>query len=455
MKRFLSVLFICLTVTLLASCGGESYKYTLIPPEVPKPSSTYKLTGKVITNGTLAEFSLNDIQGTELKTGSSVSKLRCIVDDEAKTLYPLCFSATCTHTDTNCFANAFYDEVPKECYGIWKDEIFVIGSFLNGKDNISAVYYSLDGTMTGSVPFDLTLTRPDGKTVEIPYSGRGAPAFIGSKLYFDVMDLADSAAYRGEDSQEPIPHWIVCYDLENKEFSLVASCELPYTASQPCNIRDISETELALYQDEKLWIISIADGTVRTVDCAEIVDRMVAEKVLPRGSLIASVYPLSDIMVVRHDLSPGEFTDYYCRLSTETLVELTEEQITVLGNGMSRYGFIYKGDHIILGARDEENVHYYNENTNTEICLNRSFGGKYMLQPELIETEKGLIYNYVTVLEDGSLEPEYYDKIENGETVSYKLPRKYVYVLKEDVLDGTVDEPYFYDPETGTFVPQS
>ena len=68
------------------------------------------------------------------------------------------------------------------------------------------------------------------------------------------------------------------------------------------------------------------------------------------------------------------------------------------------------------------------------------------------ETEKGLILEYVNILPDGTREPTYEIRKEGGREVQYTFPKKLAYVTKEDFLDGSVDEPWFYDPETYSFV---
>jgi len=70
------------------------------------------------------------------------------------------------------------------------------------------------------------------------------------------------------------------------------------------------------------------------------------------------------------------------------------------------------------------------------------------------ETEKGLIFTYHLILPDGTLEPDCYTVKENYRDVTYFYPQKLLYVTKEDILDGTIDEPWFYDPETYSFVLQ-
>ncbi|MBQ1955353.1 MAG: hypothetical protein II350_06395 [Clostridia bacterium] len=68
------------------------------------------------------------------------------------------------------------------------------------------------------------------------------------------------------------------------------------------------------------------------------------------------------------------------------------------------------------------------------------------------ETENGLIFSYKERLEDGSWETDTHIVKENGKDVTYWYPQKYVYVTKEDILDGNIDEPWYYDVETYSFV---
>ena len=59
---------------------------------------------------------------------------------------------------------------------------------------------------------------------------------------------------------------------------------------------------------------------------------------------------------------------------------------------------------------------------------------------------------YLDLLEDGTLEPETFTVKENGRDVTYWYPKKYIYVTKEDIIDGQFDEPWYYDAETYSFV---
>ena len=70
------------------------------------------------------------------------------------------------------------------------------------------------------------------------------------------------------------------------------------------------------------------------------------------------------------------------------------------------------------------------------------------------ETENGLILEYVNILPDGTREPTYEKRKEGGREVQYTFPKKLAYVTKEDFIDGSVDEPWFFDCETYSFVLQ-
>jgi len=85
---------------------------------------------------------------------------------------------------------------------------------------------------------------------------------------------------------------------------------------------------------------------------------------------------------------------------------------------------------------------------------------EFSLDPEeyslsvVSETENGIIFSYLLRNPDGTLEPQQEVKTVDGKTVTEFKPRKLMYVTKADVVDGSIDEPWFYDPETYTFVRQ-
>jgi len=113
--------------------------------------------------------------------------------------------------------------------------------------------------------------------------------------------------------------------------------------------------------------------------------------------------------------------------------------------------FTCGGDYYILSSRKEGKLNYRIVTEREEtLVVSETFGnGAYVLGDLFAESENGLIYNYY---ENGkTADDDIYTVNENGRDVVYVKPKRLVYVEKADLADGTVDEPLFYDAELGMF----
>ena len=63
--------------------------------------------------------------------------------------------------------------------------------------------------------------------------------------------------------------------------------------------------------------------------------------------------------------------------------------------------------------------------------------------------EKGLVQTYAEV--GAEEEDRFYVKNVGGVDMEYRRAYRYIYVTYEDILDGKIDEPYYFDSETGLF----
>ncbi|MBQ1955916.1 MAG: hypothetical protein II350_09305, partial [Clostridia bacterium] len=172
--------------------------------------------------------------------------------------------------------------------------------------------------------------------------------------------------------------------------------------------------------------------------------KMVSEGRIIRGFEIVDVNALKDYFVLT--MGNGRM---FVKISTETgFIPPPEENYCVIDNPW-RFG--YDGDMYFLGETLDGNRQEYISLLTGEKFILADKERYYLIYSE---TEKGLILEYVNILPDGTREPTYEIRKEGGREVQYTFPKKLAYVTKEDFLDGSVDEPWFYDPETYSFVKQ-
>lgn len=456
MKRFLSIALIMLAIFSLSACQNpeNEYKYDYITYDYPKDSISFKLSGKPISGGAIFEcYAHNLFETGNHNSNNPVTPLRCIFDEASKTVFPLCFNASCSHDDTECFAYYFYGQYPSECYGIYEDQVFVIGNLTEKPHEVYAYYYSIDGALQEKVIWDMSfLTTPEGDSVVNPSISHSA-ACIGSKLYFDVNDANDTHTYSAtpKNPDAKITHWTISYDLETKEFSYVSTYTLPYTATGYLHYSDVDGTRLGFSYDGVGYIIDTETGESTATDFTGIIDRLTANGTLPKGvNTFNSIYPLSNIAEIQHS-GENSISSFYCDLKTETLIEPSPSQ-TAKSYGYTFSSFVYQNDlYVNLDRTEDMTNEFFNLSSEEIVYVSLVFGENNSLYNHITETENGLIFSYLKLLEDGSLEPQTVTKIEYGQEVVYRLPDKYVYVTKEDFLDGKIDSPLYYDPETGAF----
>ena len=274
-----------------------------------------------------------------------------------------------------------------------------------------------------------------------------------SKIYFELVteDVGDDDWVMMNPSDIRYLHWYVSYDLEKKEWDLVAS--LPYpTYIQFLGFGDMQNRRLSLENENEgiVYIVDIDTGETAAIDCAEILDGMIVEGKLPKGTRITGIQPLRDYF----SCYTGK-DNVYCRISTREIVD--SEEISRPGKGdlyPAGYSdkFTYNGELYVIN---------YDPVLDRDVWLNVKTGEskpsdiKGTRMSFFSETENGLIFSYLNLIEDENglrLEPETYVVKEGGREVTYWYPQKYVYVTKEDIMDGNIDEPWYYDAETYSFV---
>ena len=449
MKRILLILLTLLSLLPLAACGKtEEYTYDYIPPEYPEiRMSLGSLANKKIKSGALLYIAKHELDGKEKNSEQSDVAMVSIFSEHTKTIAPLCTDPNCTHNNVECFGD-LYGHSYTSYSGIYEDSVFIIKetSKQKGHTNVNGlletVYYGLDGTIKDTVVFTPALFFPDGSPLENTVYMPEIFTVIGSKVYIQLsaLNTGDNEWVLLDQSQLKYFHWVVCYDLDNREWSYIAT--FPHsTDAQFLNFRDANESMLTLQNNGVGYTVDISTGEVTEYDCAAILDEMIAKGELPTGTMIAGIYPTRDFF----DCYQRDKT-YYIRISTKEFIDPSEARyLTVGGTNRFTYSECLYTTESMAGQFTFTNCNT-NERTDVET--------PGVIMSFFSETENGIIFSYRDLLEDGSIGPDCYTVKENYRDVTYFYPRKFLYVTKEDILDGTIDEPWFYDPETYSFVLQ-
>ena len=86
-----------------------------------------------------------------------------------------------------------------------------------------------------------------------------------------------------------------------------------------------------------------------------------------------------------------------------------------------------------------------------EITVSRLFADStYCLYSVVMESANGLVFSYYNNGE--SWQDEIYEDEVNGQMKTFRKPTRWVFVSKDDYFDGQIDDPWYYDAETGMFV---
>ena len=443
MKRIIYFLLLFVFILSVSSCGitEEEYTYNYLPVTYPRLVSFGMFRSRPITSGALVSIDINDMNGKI--RDERLQYLNCLFNEETKVLVPLCFSVTCSHDTNECFANEVYKHDYLYNRGVYKDKIFNVEIYKDSSSGkvtycLAVNYYSLDGTLIDTVKYDPELIKSDGTKAEYFYISSTHLQYGHKRYYRAYSSPGDNVPY----DERYDDNWVICHDLETNTF---LSYPLPRSKEGlGFSLVDVNETGLGCKNEEGIgYVLNFETGEITEYDCGEILDRLVSEGQLIRGFEVIDINPLKDYFVITMGRGRG-----YIRISTETgFIPTDVENYCVIDNPW-RFG--YDGDMYFLGKEYVDRSEYISLLTGEKFIL----ADKERYYIIYSETEKGLILEYVNILPDGTREPTYEIRIEGGREVQYTFPKKLAYVTKEDFLDGSVDEPWFYDPETYSFVKQ-
>ena len=396
-----------------------------------------------IKGGSIVSFSKEDFAGEDYKilgdTIESSGYLLSLFDEQSKLLFPLCFDPICQHGQDECFAGnpLLYSQA---CF-VANGKIYC--SYEN--DPISVEVYALDGTLEKKIIFDMdSLVTNDGS--EAPdISGGSSFCIWDETLYIDVWGYDQQEEIRNMRREEnrPLNRWIVAFDVDTLEFRVVCNYRVADPYGNNFEFVECNGAQLGIdYDNRYAYCINLEDGTYTETDCAAIIDQVITNESLSEGTInyIEQIYPLSGI------INTGGNARMYISVDSAEILTLSTLETHKLD---SEKVFKCNGETYY----EVHPLEYVRESNGEEIKVSATFEDrKYNIATEWfgIKSENGIIYLYrdagTTFMDDE------YTVEEDGVMVTYKKASRYIYVTYEDMLDGQIDEPWYYDAETGMFV---
>ena len=451
MKRNFGVVSLLVFMFLLSACGGEGYRYSFIPSEHYCNSMVVDRNLE-LTNGALLDIPTTDLYTEKYSENYLNVGIGCLFDEESKTIIPLCFDAVCKHDTEECFARSFYTLGYNKCYGIYNDEVFVLTDYFQGNSvDISVYFMSFDGTVQRKVVLDKSMLKERGSGEDI-YPTLLYPRMVtyGNMLYFAVIDNIGAHKYYEPGSTETITHWIMSFDMVEESFDMVARLEMPNTVNQTQHVY-IADGKIMMDVDGIAYVVDILTGEQTVIDHAATVSKLIEEGQIPKGGQLSSYYLIhKDLILVEHMSKKFIRTKYYVDPETSVLVELSEFEMAT-AEIYRRENFGFENVFYVYGGLNDDSFIYFNDETGDKLSVGRYLGEDKILSGVYATSENGIILTYYPLNEDGTVDNGVETVMENGVEVNYYTSNKYLYVTKEDFLDGKIDSPLFFDIETGTF----
>ena len=460
MKRITLLFLTILMLFPLASCGKEEYKYSALSDIeiIKRPRDD---TNKPITNGAMVALQKHSIFGQEVDENSKNPFLLCIFDEETKVMFPLCFDTACRHESSlDCFACGLSSSISYTT--IVSDQ--VITAYYGGQSRtqktIIAKYYSLDGTVQKEIKYDLTeLKTPDGSGSDNYLESFMLTCRYENKVYFPVFNY-DSGAGLDYELSNGNPDktyycWIMCFDTANAEIYPVSGFEVPHPYDIYIKFLECEEDKLSFsYAKAYYYVTDLTTGLTEEVDLSAIALQLYSQGNISLSEDLSTFLPIKGILAVPRR-NPDQTISYYDYFDTNTLekLELSEpEKMDITDRTLQT--FTHEGEKYYLIGTDSETNSYKLINSSDKTVSTGSLllsenrhGEKGSYNPGIIaESEKGFICRLG--YEGWS------DRVTrnvNGTEVTYLVPAEYVYISKEDILDGGEVTPLYYNPETGTF----
>ena len=400
MKRIVLLFLALLMLISLSACVSntpeDTYKYNTVSGLKISEDTIFGTFYRPLSKGSLAVVNYADFYGNDVVEEEwGTEFLTIMFDEETKVAYPLCFSVGCDHQNRECFAYQIQMSFLSSYCTAIRDNVLLIGWGKEGLENVYAYYYSLDGTLQEKYLFDLTkLKQTDQSEIEDPYVS-GCYASNGNTVYIDVLDSAERYNINNE-STDGCNRWLLSFNTETNEFEVVSNYTLPDNYSTLIRFGEMNDDNVVICYGE--------------------------------------------YYDVKIDLSNGEYTS-----SNHTEVHDKNNEIWFSGQ------ILYNEKMYISREQTDTTKTYQSNKDADEITVSRLFADStYCLHSVVMESANGLVFSYYNNGE--SWQDETYECEVNGQMKTLRKPTRWVFVTKDDYFDGQIDDPWYYDAETGMFV---
>ena len=442
MKR---VIYIILAAVMLffSACGEGSsaeggYRYDVLGEEVFTQNG---MIGGPIKGGSAIRMNSRKLQGEDYPGGAQSEPLYYLFDEESKLLYPLCYDPTCSHGDSSCFACFFYGMDPHSYWEISKDRVIVINGYAEGKGILHAYVYTLDGVMEDKILFDMNrLVGENGKETDYAVFTHSTCRY-GGKVFLDVAGYLSDPDY--EENGERFNRWVITFDFDTLEFEVICTYSVPDPYADSIRFADCDGEYFGFTYDSRYaYKVELSTGKYEETDLMELTDRLIESGKLPKGQSV-SAHPVSGLVSTYVEDEGWVFFN----IETGEQVKLSQGQIYALRDTSN---IKVDGKKYYETKSTEETWTFTCFETGEEIVLDLTFEkGKYRVHEFGFGAEKGCVYTYLAKNQTDTSST--YSKTVGGTTVEYVRAEKYVYVSYEDMADGKIDTPLYYDPDTGCF----
>ena len=427
MKTKKIICLICAVVILLTfSACGRTEKFDKLPQKTYQTQTALeKMDYRALVGGAFAVLDRSLYEENELS--GEAEKVIVLFDETQKALVSLCQESDCLHNSDDCFErrlryvvgtnNSYWDIVDGEILII--DGAFgrVYGE--GHKDStLTAYYFGFDGTLTDKIELDLnSLEKADGKKADRPMLS-SAKAEYGGTVFLEAGEKFTRIKSGGS------PRWIIPYNTDEKMFEPATEYIHNYWKIDTV-FREVGRNLVGVTQGTEY--VYIVDTLKRTY--TEVFLNSAIRSIERNGhSEIDGIYPLKGL--IRTEGQNGAEDVYWDYDTLEPVsLSISEEKL------LDGYEMISVGKKSYCSVENglEDTLEYVEVKKNENVQISRFFeSGGCKLQEMVFESEKGLVFRFLKT--DGS-----------GDC-------SLVYVYKKDFFDGNIDEPWYYDAETYSFV---
>lgn len=451
MKRFVCIVLLVSMLCSLCACvnGDAEYKYDVLDGVTYGFLDLSGMTSFPVRGGSFAMMYREWLWGEDYPIMGDenyyTSYHVTVFDEENKLLYPLCYDPACNHSGEGCFSTK--TELLGDPFFVVEDKIISIRP-----SDVTVSVYSLDGILQNTValPEELLINK-DGSVPDYFFGFSDVLVYNG-KVYIDVAgyDAQIQTYYWQMGETCELNRWVVVFDAEKMEFSVLCNYLVPDPYGghgAAVSFPEITDEYLGVEYDKRVsYCVDLADGSYTERDLMISVDALMESGAVTEGEYLSDVYPVSGIMLIMG----GAERKYFSLDTMERVYPSALLLCKLRSNGEFFYnGKLYYRDELF----DKENVYcFIRESDEKTFEVSTVFeGGKYRLSNSwpYYKSENGLISRYTDA---GIDERDNVYTVTNGtKEIIYQRAHKYVYVTYKDILDGQIDEPWYFDPETGLF----